>query len=383
MRLARETHLEALFAAISIGHLATSTGLLEVAEAARRAPAPQTPRVADGLMDALAVRLTDGYAAAAPMTARLLTAFADEEESTSQESVRWVSLAGIMSADLWDLDRWEMVAARQVAHIRETGALSELPVGLDSRAVVHVFAGELNVAASLIEEVGTVSAAIGSPQQGFGALALAAVRGREPEARALIDATVNMAETYGFGLILTVAHFHHAVLCNGLGYYDEAVTASQAAARQPEQFGAPHWALAELIEAAARVGAHDVAAAALERLSETTRASGTDWALGVEARSRAILSQDSSAEDLYREAITRLSRTRVRVMTARAHLVYGEWLQRKERRADARAQLGIAHEMFTRNWSRGFRRTRTARAAGRGRQGSWQGGRGAVATDVS
>ena len=141
-----------------------------------------------------------------------------------------------------------------------------------------------------------MSAAIGSPQPGFGALALAAVRGREVEARALIDATISHAETYGLGLMLTVAHFHHAVLCNGLGQYEEAVTASQTAAKHQEQFGAPHWALAELVEAGTRSGAYGLASEALEQLSETTQASGTDWALGAEARSRALLSEADAAE---------------------------------------------------------------------------------------
>lgn len=344
--LARETYLEALFAAISMGHLASGPGQRQVGEAVREAPSPQVPNARDGLLDALARRTTDGYAPSVPMIEGVLAAFCDDETPV-RESVRWISLAGILAADLWSLERWEMVSARQVALIRQEGELSELPIGLDSRAVVHVFAGELTTAAAVIEEVNTVSAAIGSPQPGHGALALAAIRGREAEARTLIDATISQAETYGLGLILTVAHFHHAVLCNGLAQYEEAVIASQAAASHDEQFGAPHWALAELIEAAPRIGAHELAFDALEKLSETTRASGTDWALGVEARSRALLSHGSAAEDLFQEAIERLSRTRVRVHLARTHLLYGEWLRRENRRADSRAALSTAHEMLT------------------------------------
>ena len=345
--LARETYLEAMFAAISLGHLATGPGLREVGVAAGAAPAPALPGARDGLLDALAVRLTEGYEASASMIERVLAAFGDDTTPV-QESVRWISLAGILAADMWDLERWESVSTRQVALIRQTGALSELPIGLDSRAVVHVFAGELTSAREVIEEVDTVSAAIGSPQPGFGALALAAIRGREDGARGLINATISQAEAYGLGLILTVAHYHHAVLCNGLAQYEEAVSASQAAASQQEQFGAPHWALAELVEAAPRIGAHELASEALEKLSETTRASGTDWALGVEARSRALLARGNDAEDLFDEAVERLSRTRVRVQLARTHLLYGEWLRRADRRADARAQLSTAHEMLTR-----------------------------------
>ena len=240
-----------------------------------------------------------------------------------------------------------MVAARHVTIIREAGALSELPLALDSSAVVHVFAGELATAASVIEEVRTVSAAIGSNQPPFGALALAAVRGHEREARTLIEATISAATPHGQGLGVTVAHFHHAVLCNGLAQYDEAVIAAQAAARHQVEFGAPRWALAELVEAAVRSGAPDLAAEAFERLTESTRVSGTDWALGVEARSRALLSDGIAAERLYREAIERLSRTQVRVNLARTHLLYGEWLLHEKRRVDARTQLDIAHEMLS------------------------------------
>jgi DNA-binding CsgD family transcriptional regulator len=345
--LARETYLEAVSAVIFAGHLSRSPGYREVGGAARGAPQSQRPRAADKLLDALAVRLTDGYAGSVPMIERGLTAFSDEEVPV-QESLRWLLLAGVIAADLWDLERWDIVTARHVTIVREAGALSELPLALDSSAVVHVFAGELATASSMIEEVRTVSAAIGSNQPPFGALALAAIRGREREARTLIDATISAGTQYGQGLGVTVAHCHHAVLCNGLGRYEEAVTAAQEAARHQEEFGAPRWALAELVEAAERSGAPELASGALEQLSETARASGTDWALGVEAYSRALLSEGVAADGLYREAIERLTRTKVRVNLARAHLLYGEWLRREKRRVDARAQLEIADEMLSR-----------------------------------
>jgi DNA-binding CsgD family transcriptional regulator len=305
------------------------------------------------LLHALALRLTDGYAISAPSIERVLTRFCTEDVPV-RESLRWLLLAGVIAADLWDLERWHMVAARHALITREAGALSELPLALDSGAVVHVFAGELETASSVIEEVRTVSAAIGSNQPPFGALALAAVRGSEPEARALIDGTVEAATLHGQGLGVTVAHCHDAVLCNGLGKYEEALAAARRAAAHQEEFGAPRWALAELIEAAARTGNPALGSDALEQLARTTRASGTDWALGVEARSQALLSQGAAAENLYREAIERLARTRVRVALARAHLVYGEWLRRQDRRVDARAQLGTAHEMLTEFGAEGF-----------------------------
>ncbi|MFI6274538.1 AAA family ATPase [Streptomyces sp. NPDC050988] len=343
--LARDTYLETVSAVIFAGHLARSPGWREVGEAARGAP-PQLLRAPDMLLDALAVRLTDGYAASTPLIERVLGAFCDEDVSV-QDSLRWLLLAGIIAADLWDHERWHTVAARHVAIAREAGALSELPLALDSFAVVHVFAGELPAATSLIEEARTVSAAIGSNQPPFGALALAAVRGREREARTLIDATISESVPRGQGLGVTVAHSHHAVLCNGLAQYEVALAAAQAAAAHQWEFGAPRWGLAELVEAAVRSGAPGLATDALDQLSETTRASGTDWALGIEARSRALLSEGDAAERLYREAIERLARTRVRVELARTHLLHGEWLRRENRRVDARAQLGVAHEMFS------------------------------------
>jgi DNA-binding CsgD family transcriptional regulator len=343
--LARDTYLEAVSSVIFAGHLARSPGFREVGEAARGAPPPQLLRASDMLLDALAVRLTDGYATSVPLMEPVLRAFCDEDVPV-QESLRWLLLAGIIAADLWDLERWHRVAARHVAITREAGALSELPLALDSSAVVHAFAGELAASSSLIEEVRTVSAAIGSNQPPFGALSLAAIRGQEGEARALIDATISQAAPYGQGLIVTVAHYHHAVLCNGLGQYEEALAAATLSAMHQEEFGAPRWGLAELIEAASLNGTPEPAFDALVQLSETTRASGTDWALGIEARSRALLSDGVAAERLYREAIERLARTRVRIQLARAHLVYGEWLSGESRRGDARAQLGTAHEML-------------------------------------
>jgi DNA-binding CsgD family transcriptional regulator len=342
---ARETYLELVSAVIFAGHLARSPGWHEVGEAARGAPPAEVPRASDQLLDALAVRLTDGYATTVPTIERVLTAFCDDEVPV-QESLRWLLLAGVIAADLWDLDRWRLVAARHVAIIREAGALSELPLALDSSAVVHVFAGELATAASVIEEVRTVSAAIGSIQPPFGALALAAVRGRESEARALIDATVREFTLYGQGLGVTVAHCHDAVLCNGLGRYEDAVAAAQAAVPHQQEFGAPRWALAELVEAATRSGAPELAAATFDQLRSTAQASGTDWALGIEARSRALVTEGPAAESLYRKAIGHLSRTRVRVNLARAHLLYGEWLVQQDRRTDAREQLETAHTML-------------------------------------
>jgi DNA-binding CsgD family transcriptional regulator len=345
--LARETYLDAVAAAIFAGRLARGPGLREVATAARGAPQPERPRVPDRLLDAVVVRLTDGYSASAPMMHRVLREFCDEEIPV-QEALRWLWIASVLAADLWDDERWHVVATRHVTVVREAGALSELPAALDSLAAVHLFAGEIAAAASLVEEVQTVYAAIGSNPARVLPLGLAAFRGRERETRTLIDATLSEAVPRGQGAAVTVVHWIHALLCNGLGRYREALTAAQVAAKHPEEFGGgPRWGLVELIEAAARSGAPELASEALEQLSERTRASGTNWALGLEARSRALLSEGDAAEQLYREAIDRLERTRARVDLSRAQLVYGEWLRRENRRVDARELLRAAHNTFS------------------------------------
>ena len=145
----------------------------------------------------------------------------------------------------------------------------------------------------------------------------------------------------------SVGNYLRAVHSNGLGRYDDALAAARQATDYTNDWAFLMWGLVELIEAAARSGKAKLATDALERLSQTTTANGTDWALGVEARSRALLSEGEMAEALYRQAIERLARTRVRMELARAHLLYGEWLRRQRRRLDAREQLRHAHKLFT------------------------------------
>ncbi|MEW2044309.1 AAA family ATPase [Streptomyces sp. NPDC005476] len=352
--LARETYLDAMTAAIFAGRLARGPGLLEVAEAAREAPPARQPQVSDLVLDALAVRVADGSPASASMMEHALEALCDERLPV-QEQLRRLWLASIIASDLWDDERWHAAATRHVTVTREAGALSALPDALDSRAFVHLIAGELAAAESLIEEIEAVCAATGNSNPGrVGPLGLAVWRGREGQARTLIDAALAEAVPRGQGAIVTVTRWYEAVLCNGLGQYAQALAAAREAAAEQREFSSPRWGLVELIEAAVRSDSSESAADALEQLSEVTRASGTDWALGVEARSRALLSEGDSAERLYREAIERLARTRVRMELARAHLLYGEWLRRENRRSDARAQLDVAHEMFSRFGAEAF-----------------------------
>jgi DNA-binding CsgD family transcriptional regulator len=351
--LARETYLDAFSAALIVGRLSLGADLMEVATAARNAPAASTPeRPADLLLDGLTTLITEGRAAATPLLQRALKAFRGADISTEEE-LRWLWLAGRVSQDLWDDETWEVLCAQHVRITRQAGALTVLPIALRSRIFVHAFWGQLDEGATLCAEALTVSEASGTRLAAYGGVALAAYRGGEAEASRLIEATVEDVASRGEGMGLGISHFAAALLYNGLGRYADALHAAEAACEY-DDLGVLAWALTELVEAAARSGKHETAGAALQRLSMSTRAAGTDWALGIEARSRALVSDDELAEKLYREAIDRLGRTRVRVELARAHLLYGEWLRRENRRMDAREQLRSAHELFTAMGVEGF-----------------------------
>jgi DNA-binding CsgD family transcriptional regulator len=345
VRLARETYLEALFAALFAGRLAFDAGVREVAEAARAAPPPPPPaRAPDLLLDGLALVITEGYPAGAPILKQAVSAFCSMDIS-GEEGLRW-GWQAYGAGLLWDYGSWDLLTARRVKLTRDAGALTALPFAATLRAGVHLWAGEFTAAASLVAEVESVTEATGSSIAPYAALALAAFAGQEAEAYELIEAAAKDAERRGEGEELTFVQWATAVLCNGLGRYADALAAAQQASEDSPADLYAIWAVAELIEAAARSGAPERAAGALQRLTERTRASGTDWALGVEARSRALLSGGETAETLYREAIDRLGRTRVRMELGRAYLLYGEWLRRAHRRSDAREQLRTAHQMF-------------------------------------
>jgi DNA-binding CsgD family transcriptional regulator len=245
-----------------------------------------------------------------------------------------------------DDDRCVRVSDRYVQLSREVGALSELPLALSSRAFMFLFAGELTAAASLIEEVQAAVEATGSKLAPYGAMGVAAFRGNEAQASALIEATLGEVSLRGEGFALSAAEWANAILHNGLGRYQKALTAAQRATENSWELGFSNWALVELVEASTRCGMRDTGAGALRRLIEMAGASGTDWALGIAARSQALVTDGEEAEGLYRESIARLDRTRVRAELARAHLLYGEWLRRERRRGDARAQLRTAYELL-------------------------------------
>jgi DNA-binding CsgD family transcriptional regulator len=353
VELARETYLEAFSAAMIVGRLSRGADMMEVAQAARAAPAPASPpRASDLLLDGLALLITDGRAAATPLLKRAIIAFRSPEFPTD-EGLRWGWLAGRVAQALWDDESWEVLCIQHVRIARQTGALTALPISLRSRIFVHTFWGELDNGATLAAEARVVSDTTATKLAAYGTVALAALRGGEVEASKLIEATIEDVMNRGEGMGLGISYFLAALLYNGLGRYAEALTAAEAACEH-EDLGVLTWALTELIEAAARSGKREIAAAALQRLSQSTLAGATDWALGIEARSRALVSDDDAAEPFYRDAIERLGRTRVRVELARAHLVYGEWLRRANRRLDAREQLRSAHHMFSAMGAEGF-----------------------------
>jgi DNA-binding CsgD family transcriptional regulator len=352
--LARETYLDALNAALYAGRLARPGGnSQEVSRAARMAPQPTHPPSApDLLLDGLAVHFTEGYAAGAAILRRALSAF--DREMSAEVELRWLWLAATAASHLWDCDRHDRYCIRHLQLTRDAGALTRLPSTLSMRAHVMFHAGELAAAASLIEEAQVAREAMGTNVAPGTALHLAALRGREAEASVLASTAREKVAVRGEGAGISMTEWSLAILWNGLGRYDQALAAAAQASADPTRIVTPNLALVELIEAAARAGSPERATAAVQRLAESTSGSGTDWGLGIEARSRALLSEGKDADRLYREAIERLGRSRMRAELARAHLLYGEWLRRENRRIDAREQLRVSYQMLTAMGMDGF-----------------------------
>jgi DNA-binding CsgD family transcriptional regulator len=351
--LARESYLEALGAAMFSGRL--DAGVIEVAEAAAAAPAAPPPRRSvDLVLDGLARLCTEGPAAGVPPLKVALRAVRDEALGGHEEIMRWLLLSPIVQStavfELWDDDAFHALSSRAVRLARDTGALALLPVALVYRSGAQVFAGELDSASALIQEADEIAVATGNAGFRFAGVLVGAWRGVEAEAMELINAGL---ESRGEGRVPALAGYATAILNNGLGRYEAAVEGAMRGSDDGD-WGYDGASLPELVEAATRAGLPEVAAAALLRLEERARAAGTDWALGVLARSRALLSDGEDADGLYREAIERLGRTRIRAELARAHLLYGEWLRREGRRVDAREQLRSAHELFARMGAEAF-----------------------------
>jgi DNA-binding CsgD family transcriptional regulator len=348
--LARETCLEALAAAIFAGGGVNGRDVLHVVRAAP--PTSQPAAAMDLLLNGLATQVTQGYAAAVPPLREALDAFR-QDDGDSPATNRWLWLACRIAADLWELEIWDELASRGVRRARETGALNVLPIAASYRAGVHIHAGEYAEASALLEEASAITQATHTAPLVQAKQMVAAYCGNEAEALELIEAGRRDATARGQGMALSMVECANALLLNGLGRYEEALAAGQQACAQDE-LSLYALALIELVEAAVRSRRPQVAATALERLSERTRASGTEWALGIEARSRALLTDGPSAEPLYTEAVERLARGRLAPHLARAQLVYGEWLRRENRRVDAREQLRAAHDTLSRIGAEAF-----------------------------
>jgi len=363
LNLARETYLSAWGAAGMAG-LSGRDVLLEICRAVQALPlSPGDPLPLDLLLHGLAVLTTDGPAAA---TATLQRAANVLTSIPVEDVLRWGWMATVASTVVWDFDSLDAISVRQVQLVREVGALAQLPFYLSQLGITRPWMGDFAGTVSVIAETDSVAAATGSPIAPYTLLRLLALQGKEAEAFAAIASAIELAATEGQGMAAAWAHWTAAVLYNGLARYKQAATAAQQATSNTLNPWMSMWAMPELVEAAARAGDVALARDALERLAETTRPCGNDVALGIEARCRALLSGGAAADELYREAIERLGRTRLRPELARAHLVYGEWLRREDRARAAAHGLRHAH----RHRHGGLRRACPARAGRHRRSGA-------------
>ena len=343
--LARETYLSAWLAALFAGGFAGAGDLTEVSRAARGLCAVDSPQPAALVLDALTMLVTDGPVAAAPALREVARVFSGGS-ITAEEELRWGWFAQAAASALWDDVSWRAMLLRQVQLARDVGALDQLPIDLASLGTATAWTGDFTVVSALIAESDAVCAATGSPSAPFAAMLLASLRGDQAEAAPLIEVTIAEATAGGQGIAVAYAHWAASILANGLGRYADALAAAQQATRDFPALYVAMWALPELIEAAVRTGNPRIAHDAIARLAEATQAGGTDFGLGLEARSRALVSEGETAESRYREAIDRLGRTQARPELARAHLLYGEWLRGEDRRRDARAELRTAYDLF-------------------------------------
>ncbi|MGY4646373.1 helix-turn-helix transcriptional regulator [Mycobacterium sp. URHB0021] len=353
--LARETYLEALMASVFAGRLvwAQDCNSAGVARAAQWAPpAPSPPRAVDLLLDGLVLRFTKGYVSAAPTLTRAVRQFRLDDDSGTA-GLRWYAFVGRIAFDLWDQQSWDDLAVRQVQILREQGVLTLLPVALAYRAGVCVHAGRFDEAAALLEESGAISQATGTPPPLYIEPMLAAYRGQQARTLQLVRTSLHSATVRGEGLVIPFVQYAAAVLHNSLGQYREALTATNRAVEH-DDIGMYGYVLLERVEAAAHCGETRIATDAARELADRAGAAGTELALGVAARSRALLAQGAAADELYRAAIEHLGRSKVDVLQARAQLLYGEWLRRQRRRNEAVNQLRRARETFRRVRADGF-----------------------------
>ena len=345
--LARQTYLDAWGAALFAGHLASPGGdVAEVSRAAKSAPRSRQPRDPfDELLDGLATLVTDSRAEAAPTLRRALSALLTSKVP-AEAWLQWGALAQSAAVTLWDFESWQETT-RQVDFARDAGAFAMLSIALNGKAMIATWSGDLEAARALVAEGAALKQATGIQLAPYGALLLNAYQGRIAEATALIAATIEDSVVRGEGLGVDLARWTAAILNNSVGRYEKAMAMASPASKETPGLYISTWMLPERIEAAARCGEREVAAGALQDFLDSAHPSESDWGLGLGARSQAMLTEGALAESLYRESIDHLSRTQLLTEVARAHLVFGEWLRREKRRAEAREQLRVSYEMFT------------------------------------
>ena len=348
-RHAHGLYLEALEMTIASDRPGVASAIAAAASTAS-APVPgRSPSVAQLLFDGWVRLFTEGHAAAMGTLRRAV------EAALRRENPRWLGLASRAAAVVADDQAALELASRRVRLAREAGALMELSLALDHLATVYVHAGDLDAATGLVDEARRVCVLTGQAPAPSGSLMLAAWRGAEAEFAELVPARrMGTAIPPDGHQLPHTACAAAAVLHNGLGHYQDAFAAARRACEH-DDVGSP-WMLAELVDAAARTGEPDTAVAAYERLAAQARAAGTEWALGIQARARAVISDGDDADKQYRTAIERLGRSRALPELARAHLLYGEWLRRRRRRLDARPELRAAHQLFSEMGAAAFAR---------------------------
>ncbi len=344
--LARAMYLDAFSATHFAARLLDGVVLADLVAAACSALRRPNggPTVEDLLLMAFAA-LTEDHAAAVQVGRQALAGLRGKSVSTGNR-VRRLWQGSVLALELWDDEAAYALADEHLHTVHRTGALGELPLALGSTVRVLVLGGELPAAAALIEEARSVQEAAGGTVPAYGALTHAAWRGQQRQTLDLVEMATREARARREGIGIAVCAYARAVLFNGLGRHEEALGAARVACTEPHEVIFHNGGLSELVESAARAGHVDLATDALRRLTARTQVSGTDWAQGMEARARALLSGASAAEDAYRQAIEHLGRARFPVELARAHLLYGEWLHQDDRRTAARDELSTAYEMF-------------------------------------
>ena len=353
IQLARETYLDAWMASFAVGPHARPGGLLsEVAGAARSAPPARQPAPPwDLFLDGLATVVTDGRAAAAADLRRAVDAFLGDNIPDG-DFVQWGHLATSAACMLWDWKSWEALSAKHVHLARMSGAMAPLSIALNGRGVYAAWCGDFAAATAIVAEYDAVNDATGIGWYSAGGLLHAAYQGR-PEALALMASSAEQSLQHGIGQGAQYATWTTAILCNGLGRYPDALAAAERAAYEMEIPNGTGWALPELIEAAVRSRQPQAAQQAMQKLTDHTLGDA-DWAAGIEARSRALVTGGAPADDCYTEAILLLGRTPLQTELARAHLLYGEWLRRDRRVAHAREELSTAYDMLSTIGAEGF-----------------------------